>query len=236
VLFNDTFNTYNDPHIAIAATEVLEAIGYEVVLPGHNCCGRPALSKGLVREAREFARKTLNKLSPLVDDGLIVVGLEPSCLSAIRDDYFALLPEDPRVAEVAAATISFEEFIADLAAAGELNGVFKRDPQKVLLHGHCHQKALIGTGPSHATLAAAGCAVNEVDSGCCGMAGSFGYEAEHVKVSLAMAERRLLPAVRSADSDTTIVAAGTSCREQIRQGTGKRALHSAEILRNALVD
>ena len=124
VLFNDTFNTYNDPHIAIAATEVLEAIGYEVVLPGHNCCGRPALSKGLVREAREFARTTLNTLSPLVDEGLLVVGLEPSCLSAIRDDYFALLPEDPRVEEVAAATISFEEFIADLAAAGELDGVF----------------------------------------------------------------------------------------------------------------
>lgn len=236
VLFNDTFNTYNDPHIAIAATEVLEAIGYEVVLPGHNCCGRPALSKGLVREAREFARTTLNKLSPLVDEGLTVVGLEPSCLSAIRDDYFALMPEDPRVAEVAAATVSFEEFIADLVAAGELDGVFKRDPQKVLLHGHCHQKALIGTGPSHMTLAAVGCAVNEVDSGCCGMAGSFGYEAEHVEVSLAMAERRLLPAVRSVDANTAIVAAGTSCREQIRQGTGKRALHSAEILRNALVD
>lgn len=236
VLFNDTFNTYNDPHIAIAATDVLEAIAYEVLLPGHNCCGRPALSKGLLHEAREFARTTLNKLSPLVDEGLMVVGLEPSCLSAIRDDYFALLPEDPRVAEVAAATISFEEFIADLAAAGVLDGVFKRDVQQVLLHGHCHQKALIGTEPSRVALTAAGCTVNEVDSGCCGMAGSFGYEAEHVAVSLAMAERRLLPAVRSADSETIIVAAGTSCREQISQGTGRTALHSAEILRNALVD
>ena len=116
-----------------------------------------------------------------------------------------------------------------------LDGVFKRDAQQVLLHGHCHQKALIGTEPSHVALTAAGCTVNEVDSGCCGMAGSFGYEAEHVAVSLAMAERRLLPAVRSADSETIIVAAGTSCREQIRQERENGAAFG-KILRNALVD
>lgn len=234
VLFNDTFNTYNEPHIAVAATELLEAIGYEVVLPGHNCCGRPALSKGLVAEARQFATGTLDALTPLVAAGLTIVGLEPSCLSAIRDDYAALLPDDPRVARVAAATTSIEELVAGLAEAGELGGVFSEQPQQVLLHGHCHQKALIGTGPSHSALSAAGCAVAEVDSGCCGMAGSFGYETEHVDVSLAMAERRLLPAVRAAAADTVIVAAGTSCREQIVQGTGRRALHSAELLRNAL--
>ena len=234
VLFNDTFNTYNDPEVAIAATEVLEAAGYRVVLPGHWCCGRPMVSKGLVEQARAAARSTVDKLHPLVAQGMPVIGLEPSCILTLRDEYLSLLPGDARVQEVADATVTFEEFVAAEADAGRFALPFRSDAGRVLLHGHCHQKALVGMGPSHRVLELAGFTVEEVDSGCCGMAGSFGYEAEHLEVSLAMAERRLLPAVRAADSATVIAAAGTSCRHQIAHGCTREALHPAQILRDAL--
>lgn len=234
VLFNDTFNTYNYPQVAIAATEVLEAAGFEVILPGHGCCGRPMMSKGLVTKARRAARQTIEKLAPLAQQGLPIVGLEPSCILSMRDEYFALLPGDPRVKLVADHCYTFEEFIAKLADAGELRLEFATEPRPVLLHGHCHQKSLVGTKPSLRTLSLPGHSVTEVDSGCCGMAGSFGYEAEHYDISIAMAERRLLPAVRQQPDETIIAAAGVSCRQQIRHGTGRQALHPAEILQAAL--
>ena len=236
VLFNDTFNTYNDPEVAIAATEVLEAAGYQVVLPGHWCCGRPMVSKGLVEQARAAARSTVERLHPLVAQGMPVVGLEPSCILTLKDEYLSLLPGDARVQEVADAVYTFEEFVAAEAEAGRFSLPFRAEGGRVLLHGHCHQKALVGTGPSHRVLELAGFTVEEVDSGCCGMAGSFGYEAEHLEVSLAMAERRLLPAVRAADEATVIAAAGTSCRHQIAHGCTREALHPAQILRNALAE
>ena len=236
VLFNDSFNTWNDPHIAIAATEVLEALGYEVLLPGHRCCGRPMMSEGLVADARRAAEDVISRLVAYVDDGIPVVGLEPSCLLMLRDEYRYLLPNDERVERVADQALLFEEFIAQLAERGELNLEFEQAARRLLLHGHCHQRALVGTGPSLSALGLPpNYEVEEVDSGCCGMAGSFGYESEHYELSLKMAERRLLPAVREADEDTLIVAAGTSCRHQIEHGSGRRALHPAEVLRNALV-
>jgi Fe-S oxidoreductase len=235
VLFNDTFNTYNSPEVAIAATEVLEAAGYEVVLSGHRCCGRPMISKGLVKEARAAARETVDLLAPFAERGLPIVGLEPSCLLSLKDEYLSLLPGDAKARVVADHAMLFEVFIAREAAAGRLDGVFSTDPRKTLLHGHCHQKSLVGTEPSKKTLAAAGCLVDEVDSGCCGMAGSFGYEAEHYDLSMQMAERRLLPAVRAAGPDTVIVAAGFSCRHQIKDGSGREAFHPAQVLRDALV-
>lgn len=234
VLFNDTFNTYNYPQVAIAATEVLEAAGFEVLLPGHKCCGRPMMSKGLVNKARRAARDTIERLAPLAERGLPIVGLEPSCLLSMRDEYFSLLPGDPRVKLVAEQCFTFEEFIAHLAEAGQLKLDFKAEPRSVLLHGHCHQKALVGTGPSRRTLELPGHIVTEVDSGCCGMAGAFGYEVEHYDISLAMAERRLLPTIRQKDPETIIAAAGVSCRQQIKHGTGRQALHPAEVLRAAL--
>lgn len=234
VLFNDTFNTYNYPHVAIAATEVLEAAGFEVVLPGHKCCGRPMMSKGLVKKARRAARDTIARLAPLAEQGLPIIGLEPSCLLSMHDEYFSLLPGDPRVKLVAEHCFTFEEFMAQLAEAGQLKLDFAAEPGAVLLHGHCHQKALVGTGPSKRTLALPGHIVTEIDSGCCGMAGAFGYEIEHYDISLAMAERRLLPAIRQKDKDTIIAAAGVSCRQQIKHGTGRQALHPAEVLRAAL--
>ncbi len=234
VLFNDTFNTYNDPHIAIAATEVLEALGYEVLLPGHRCCGRPMISKGLVDPARKAARETVAKLAPFAKKGIPIIGLEPSCLLTLKDEYLYLLPENEDARVVADRALMFEEFIARLADADELDGVFDAAQKSILLHGHCHQKALVGTAPSVKALAAPGYQVSEVDSGCCGMAGSFGYEEEHLDISLKMAERRLLPAVRGAEADTIVVAAGTSCRHQIEHGANKRAYHPAEVLRDAL--
>jgi len=235
VLFNDTFNTYNDPQVSIAALEILEAAGYEVLLPGHNCCGRPMISKGLFKKARRAAQHTVGKLAPFAEKGIPIVGLEPSCLLSFRDDYFHLLPDDPRVKIIADHSFTFEEFIANSDSLNLLSSRFRTEAGKVLLHGHCHQKSLVGTQPGRQALELAGYQVSEVDSGCCGMAGSFGYEREHYDISIQMAERRLLPAVRSAGDDTLIVAAGTSCRHQILHGTGKQALHPAEALRKALI-
>ncbi len=234
VLFNDTFNTYNYPEVSIAATEVLEAAGFEVVLPGHKCCGRPMISKGLVSQARRAAKDTISRLMPFAEQGLPIVGLEPSCILSLRDEYFSLLPGDRRVKIVAEHCYTFEEFVAKLTEAGELNLDFADDPQTVLLHGHCHQKALVGTEPAHQTLHLPGYTISEVDSGCCGMAGAFGYETEHYDISMAMAERRLLPAVRAQADETIIAAAGVSCRQQIKHGSGRQALHPAEILRKAI--
>ena len=234
VLFNDTFNTYNDPHIAIAATEVLEALGYEVLLPGHRCCGRPMISKGLVGPARKAARETVGRLAPFAKAGIPIVGLEPSCLLTLQDEYLYLLPDDENAAVVAEQSLMFEEFISNLSREEDLSKFFSSNPGSILLHGHCHQKALVGTAPSKTTLALPGYLVSEIDSGCCGMAGSFGYEAEHLEISMKMAERRLLPAIRNASEDTLLVAAGTSCRHQIEHGCGRRAYHPAEVLRDAL--
>jgi FAD/FMN-containing dehydrogenase/Fe-S oxidoreductase len=235
VLFNDTFNTYNDPHVAIAATEFLQAAGFDVLLPGHRCCGRPQFSKGLIAEARAAARNTVDRLAPFAAAGIPIVGLEPSCLLILRDEYFSLLPDDPRVAEIAAVSLTFEEFVAGLASRGELRVTFSDEPQELLVHGHCHQKALVGTGPMHQVLTLPrNYRVEEVDSGCCGMAGSFGYEAEHYEISQLIGERILFPAVRASDAETLIVAPGTSCRHQIAHGTGRQALHPAEVLRAAL--
>ena len=235
VLFNDTFNTYNSPEVAIAATEVLEAAGYEVVLPGHRCCGRPMVSKGLVEQARAAARETVEKLVPYAEAGIPIVGLEPSCLLTLRDEYASLLPGDSRVATIARHAVMFEEFIAGLAENGTLELRYHDTRKRLLLHGHCHQKALVGTEPSKHTLSLpAGYSVEEVDSGCCGMAGSFGYEREHYEISMKMAERRLMPAVR-VNEDATVVAAGFSCRHQIHDATGRKALHPAQVLREAMI-
>ena len=234
--FHDPFTNYNTPQVGIAAIELLKAAGFEVLWPGHKDDGRPFISKGLVDEARAAARDTLTHLAPLAERGIPIVGLEPSSLLTLRDEYFFLLPQDERVPLVAEHAFTFEEFIARLADEDQLDLTFTDAPCHILLHGHCHQKSLVGTGPAiRALTLPANYTVTEVDSSCCGMAGSFGYEAEHYEISLKMAERRLLPAVREAASDTLIVAAGTSCRQQIKHGAARQALHPAEVLRAALV-
>ena len=233
VFLTDTYSSYNYTDVATAAVEVLEALGYEVILSGQTCAGRPALSKGLVKLAKRYATETLEKLAPYARQGIKIVGIEPSDVSAIRDDYASLL-DDPRVGLVAEQTLTFEEFVADLIGQDGLLDAFDTTPKKALLHGHCHQKSLIGTKPVKQMLSTLGYAVEEVDSGCCGMAGSFGYEAEHYDISLKMAERKLLPAVRAQSADTVVVAAGVSCRQQIKHGANAVALHPAQVMRAAL--
>lgn len=236
VLFNDPFYTHNYPQVAIAATELFEAAGLEVVLADVRDDARPYISKGLVDNARAVAQDTVRRLSPYMERDMPIVGLEPSTLLTLRDEYLYLLPDDVRARRLAEHAFTFEEFTAKLADENALNLAFTDVPRQLLLHGHCHQKALVGTGPSRQILSLPpNYQVREVDSGCCGMAGSFGYEAEHYEISMQMAERRLLPAVRQAQEDTLIVAAGVSCRQQILHGAGRMALHPAEVLHAALV-
>ncbi len=235
VLIVDPFTNYNHPEVGVAAVEFLEAAGVRVAAALPVDDGRAALSKGVVGVARRAAERTVRALLPAAEAGLPLVGLEPSSLLTLRDEYFHLLPGDARVGVVAARAVTFEEYVAGLAAENDLSPLFTAERRRVLLHGHCHQKALIGTGPAHRVLSLPpNYTVEEVDSGCCGMAGSFGYEAEHYDISLQMAERRLLPAVRAAGPETIIAAAGVSCRQQIVDGSGRAALHPAQVLRGAL--
>jgi len=233
-LFNDTWNEYQRPEVGEGAVRLFAAAGARVHLPEVVCCGRPMLSEGLVDAARENARRNLDLLTPLLERGIPLVGLEPSCILTMRDDYRKLLPDDGRVEKLEEATRLFEEALLELA--GDEAELPLAEGSTVLLHGHCHQKALVGTGPTERTLALApGTDVEVVDSGCCGMAGLFGYEKGHYEVSMKMGERRLFPAVRAASpEERVVVAPGTSCREQIRDGTGRRALHPAEYLAGLL--
>jgi len=232
VLFNDTFVTYNVPEIARAAVEVLEVAGYRAVLVDRKCCGRPLISKGMLTQAREHAAWNVAQLAPYARRGVAIVGLEPSCLLTLRDETVDLLRTDDARA-VARQSLLFEEFLVRERGRG-LALKFGANGRKALLHGHCHQKALVGTAPTVAALRWAGFEVSEVDSGCCGMAGSFGFEREHYDVSVALGNRRLAPAVKAAPAETEIVAPGISCRQQIQHLAGRRAKHPAEVLREAL--
>ena len=241
VLFIDTFNRYFEPENAHAAVAVLQAAGYTVHLPlaadGARplCCGRTFLAHGLVDEARREARRMLDTLLPYVERGIPVVGLEPSCVLGLRDEYLSMLP-GPETAELDLNAFLFEEFIARELDAGRLDLKLKPLAQKkALLHGHCHQKAFaVMSDVERALKLVPGLSVETIESSCCGMAGSFGYEASHYEVSMKMAELSLLPRVRDAAVDTLIVADGTSCRHQIRDGTTREAVHVARVLHAAL--
>ncbi len=232
VLFHDTFVTYNEPGIGRAAVELLETGGYRVVLVDRKCCGRPLISKGMLRQAREHAAWNVDRLRSYAEDGIPILGLEPSCLLTLRDEYVDLLRTDAARA-VASRSLLLEEFLQRERERG-LTLAFAPHGRKALLHGHCHQKALVGTAPTVAVLRWAGFEVSEVDSGCCGMAGSFGFEREHYDLSVSLGERRLAPAVRAAPPDVEIVAPGISCRQQIEHLAHRRARHPAEVLRDAL--
>ncbi len=234
VLFNDCYMTYNYPEIGKAAVKVLEAAGFDVVLAEKKCCGRPMISKGLIAEAKRNAADNVDRLSPFVARGVPIVGCEPSCILTFRDEYPDLL-DDPRVGALARQSFMIEEFLASLHGRGALNLPWRNGARSLLLHGHCHQKALIGSAPSlQALRMLPGAKVEEVDSGCCGMAGSFGYEKEHYELSLAIGSRRLFPAVTAKGPEWEVVAAGVSCRQQIAHGTGRRARHLIEVLADAL--
>ena len=235
LLFNDTFVEYNEPQIGVAATRVLEAAGYRVeILAEKICCGRPMISKGFLKEVKARAADNVARLAPYAEDGVPIVGLEPSCALSFVDDYLDLC-DDPRARSVADKTQLLEDFLLERVEAEGIEFDFKPTEREILVHGHCHQKALVGT---KATLAVLGLppkfSVSEIPSGCCGMAGSFGYEKEHYEVSMAVGRERLFNAVEAAGDGVELAAVGTSCRHQIADATGKKARHWVEIFAEAL--
>ena len=233
ILFNDTFTNYYEPDIGLAALDVMRAAGVRAGIADHHCCGRPQISKGLLGEARVLAERNAEALHAHALAGRKIVFCEPSCLSAVREDAPSLLRGEARekARAVAAACVLFEEYVQTLA--GKL--ALTNGPQEILLHGHCHQKSMGLLAPAKALLALVpGATVVDLDAGCCGMAGSFGYSADHFDVSRAIGERKLLPAVRGRKPGSVVVASGTSCRHQVKDFTGERALHPAVLLRSLL--
>ena len=237
ILFNDTFTNYYDPEIGLAAAAVLEAAGIEVGLGPHACCGRPLISQGLLAAARSRAENVVRRLHPLAAAGTPIVLLEPSCLSALTDDVPDLLRGEAQqqAREIAAACVLFEDYLNRRLADGSASLSLQSGPDRILLHGHCHQKSLGLVTPAKALLERIpGTRVTDLDSGCCGMAGSFGYAQEHFDISRRIGERRLLPAARALESGNVLVAAGTSCRHQVHDFTGVRAQHPAVLLQSLL--
>ncbi len=238
-LFCDEFTNYNDAAVGIKGVQLLNKLGYEVVIPKHTESGRAHFSKGLVREAQRFAIQNVELLKDVITAKAPLIGIEPSAILGFRDEYPDLVPDELLEAANALAknALLIDEFIAREADAGRINrAAFKAETRAIKLHGHCHQKALSSLTPTVKMLELpAGHKVSLIPSGCCGMAGSFGYEQEHFQISQQIGELVLFPAVRSAPSDTVIAAPGTSCRHQVMDATGRVALHPIEILHAALV-
>ena len=232
-LYNDTFMNYNYPEIGIAAVELLEAAGYEVQLVNGGCCGRPMISKGMLVQARELARSNMAGLYDLARQGIPIVGCEPSCLLTLRDEYPEFVPgEQARV--VAENSFLIDEFLAKAKSDDRLDLTFKDVEKRVLFHGHCHQKAMVGTEHSLAALRLVpGYEVELINAGCCGMAGSFGFEKEHYDISMQIGGLALFPSIDS-KPDWEVAVMGVSCRQQIEHGTGRKARHLVEILRDAV--
>ncbi len=238
-LFCDEFTDFNDLEAGIATVELLELLGYQVSLPAHAESGRASLSKGLVRRAKAFANENVRLLAPIVSASEPLIGIEPSAILGFRDEYPALV--DPALREtsrqLAPHCLMLDEFLAAELTAGRIGAsLFTHEPRTIHLHGHCHQKALASLDPTVRLLSLPeNYRVIVIPSGCCGMAGSFGYETEHYEISMSVGELVLFPALRALPNDALVAAPGTSCRHQIHDGTGRRALHPAQILRAALL-
>jgi FAD/FMN-containing dehydrogenase/Fe-S oxidoreductase len=237
VLWDDCYLSYNEPEIGKAAVEMLEAAGYEVLLPDERqCCGRPLISKGMLNDARKYVDHNVKILKKYTQEEIPIVGIEPSCITSFMDEYPDLATDKAGAQQVAKNCYYFEDFLIDLHQQGNLDIQYGESCEKhILLHGHCYEK----TSSSSKNLLQLlemipGTVVEEIPSGCCGMAGSFGYEVEHYDLSIKIGEELLFPMVRAADSKTIIAAAGTSCRHQIFDGTGKPAVHPILILQQAL--
>ncbi|HEX6639902.1 MAG TPA: FAD-linked oxidase C-terminal domain-containing protein [Thermoanaerobaculia bacterium] len=228
ILWADTFNNHFTPGTAMAAVEVLERAGYTVSVPKKRlCCGRPLYDWGFLNGAKRLLRETLEALGPDLDAGVPVIGLEPSCVSVFRDELTGLFPNDPRAQKLAQSTFTLSEFLLrEKVALPALH-------RKALVQAHCHHKAVMRFDAEEALLRGIGLELTHPDSGCCGMAGAFGFEKKHYDLSMKVGERVLLPMVREADAETLIIANGFSCREQIEQSTGRATLHFAEVLKLA---
>ena len=238
-LFNDEFTNFNDPDIGIKFIRLLTKLGYEVVIPKHVESGRTYLSKGLVRHAKRIANKNILLLKELISEETPLVGIEPSAILAFRDEYPELVHKHMKADadKLAKNSFLFEEFLVREIEKGKIKPEdFTEKSQSIKVHGHCQQKAVASTEPLVKILSfPKNYEVVEIQSGCCGMAGAFGYEKEHYDVSMAIGELVLFPEVRKAPETTLISAPGTSCRHQIKDGTGREALHPVEILYDALV-
>ena len=233
VFLADSFTTFTEPGIGRAAIELLEAAGWTVRLESAGCCGRASISKGLLDKARGQAEAMTARLAPYAERGVPIVGCEPSCLLTLREEHLSLQPGDPRAEAVAGQTRLVEELLVEAIDDGALT--LRPGPRRIVFHGHCHQKALTGTKASVALLERIpGAEVVELDAGCCGMAGSFGFEAEHYDLSMQIGETRLFPALRAEDPGTLVAATGVSCRQQIGHGVGLLARHPVELVRAAL--
>jgi FAD/FMN-containing dehydrogenase/Fe-S oxidoreductase len=237
-LFNDEFTNYNESDIGIKAILLLTKLGYEVKIPIHKESGRTFLSKGLVRTAKKIATENVNLLKDIISDKTPLIGIEPSAILAFRDEYPDLVEKEMQSAatELGKNALLFEEFISAEIEKGNITSEqFTAETKEILLHGHCQQKAVASTDPSKIMLSLPkNYSVKEIPSGCCGMAGSFGYEKEHYDLSMKIGEMVLFPAVREAAEKILISAPGTSCRHQIKDGTGKQAKHPVEVLYEAL--
>ncbi len=239
VLFNDTFTNYNHPEIGRAAVTVLEALGYEVVVPEFHCCGRPQISAGDAERARRNAAANVAVAAQALTTGtgegdVYMVGLEPSCILMFRDEYLDLLPGDKTARAVADRTLLIDELLGMPTNLGLLKRFDGLD-RKILFHGHCQQKAIVGTKHSMEVLGALpNIEVEEIDSGCCGMAGSFGFEKEHYDVSMEIGGLALFPAIQGRTGEFEVVSLGVSCRQQIADGTGKKARHLVELIADAV--
>ena len=237
ILFHDTFTNYNYPQVGIAASKLLQKLGYKIQLANVKCCGRPFISKGMLDKAVSHARHNVNVLYECVKNGKSIIGLEPSCILTFRDDYLDLLTKEQKnkALVVAEKTFLLEEFIQDQSTAGLIDIQFNHTSRNILLHGHCHQKAIAGGSSAVEVLnKVPGFTVKLIDAGCCGMAGSFGFEKEHYDISMKIGNQRLFPAIRDEHGDFDVVASGVSCRQQIKQGTKKTSKHLAEILLEAI--
>ena len=230
VLFPDTFNNFLHPEPMKATVEVLEDAGYRVIVPQESlCCGRPLYDYGMLDTAEAFLKRLVKTLAPYVREGIKVVGVEPSCVAAFRDELPNLLPHDEDARRLTRNTLTLAEFLVN-----EANYEPPRLDREALVHGHCHQEAIMGMSSEQDLYERLGLDFEFLDSGCCGLAGSFGFEREHYDVSMKIGERRLLPAVRDADPDTLLIADGFSCKTQVEHATDRRALHTAQILKMAL--
>jgi Fe-S oxidoreductase len=231
VLWADTFNNYFHPDTSRAALEVLQAAGFRVTVPQiHLCCGRPLYDFGMLERAKEYLERIMSALSVQIMAGIPIVVLEPSCASVFRDELRNLFPMDQRATRLRNQTFLLSEFLEHHAPGYEAPQLGR----KVLLHGHCHHKSIMKLSDEESLLRKMGADLQSMDSGCCGMAGPFGFERDKYAVSQAVGERVLLPAVRNAPADALIVSDGFSCREQILQATGRRALHLAEVMQLGL--
>jgi Fe-S oxidoreductase len=231
LLWPDTFNNYFHPQTARAAVEVLESAGRRVVIPEKIlCCGRPLYDFGMLAQAQQYLRRVLDALRPQIRAEMPIVGLEPSCISVFRDELHNLFPDDPDAAALREQSYTLAEFLKQQTdfRPPKLTG------RKARLHGHCHAKAVMKIDHEERLLADLGLELETIQSTCCGVAGSFGYEEDKYDISMAIGEHGLLPAVRAAPKDALIIADGFSCRSQIEHGTDRRALHLAEVLKLAL--